>query len=37
MAGPGLTEAQTWRAWLPGPVLHRRTGHVLAGIACRRT
>ncbi len=37
LAGPGLTEAQTWRAWMPGPVLHRRTGHVLAGIACRRT
>ncbi len=37
MAGPGLAEAQTWRAWLPGPVLRRRTGHVLAGIACRRT
>jgi O-methyltransferase involved in polyketide biosynthesis len=33
MAGPGLTEAQTWRPWLPGPVLRRRTGHVLAGIA----
>jgi len=31
MTGPGLTEAQTWRAWMPGPVLRRRTGHVLAG------
>jgi len=37
MAGPGLAEAQTWRAWLPGPVSRRRTGHVLAGIAFRRT
>ncbi len=37
MTGPGLTEAQTWRAWLPGPVSHHRTGHVLAGIAFRRT
>ena len=37
MAGPGLTEAQTWRPWMPGPVLRRRTGHVLAGIARRRT
>jgi O-methyltransferase involved in polyketide biosynthesis len=37
MTGPGLTEAHTWRPWLPGPVLRRRTGHVLAGIACRRT
>ncbi len=36
MTGPGLAEAQTWRAWMPAPVLRRRTGHVLAGIALRR-
>jgi O-methyltransferase involved in polyketide biosynthesis len=30
--GPGVTEAQTWRAWLPEPVLRRRDGHVLAGV-----
>ena len=31
LVGPGVTEAQTWRAWLPEPVLRRRDGHVLAG------
>jgi hypothetical protein len=36
MAGPGLAEAQTWRAWMPEPVLRRRQGHVLAGVARRR-
>jgi hypothetical protein len=35
MTGPGLAEAQTWRAWMPGPVLRRRRGHVLAGVARR--
>jgi O-methyltransferase involved in polyketide biosynthesis len=37
MTGPGLAEAQTWRPWMSAPVLRRRTGHVLAGIARRRT
>jgi hypothetical protein len=32
LVGPGVTEAQTWRAWLPEPVLRRRHGHVLAGV-----
>jgi O-methyltransferase involved in polyketide biosynthesis len=32
LVGPGVTEAQTWRAWLPEPVLRRRDGHVLAGV-----
>ena len=31
--GPGVTEAQTWRPWQPEPVLRRRDGHVLAGVA----
>ena len=35
MVGPGLAEAQTWRAWMPGPVLRRRRGHVLAAVARR--
>jgi O-methyltransferase involved in polyketide biosynthesis len=35
MVGPGLAEAQTWRPWMSAPVLSRRTGHVLAGIARR--
>ena len=26
---PGVTGAQTWRAWLPQPVLRHRDGHVL--------
>jgi hypothetical protein len=33
--GPGVTEAQTWRAWMPEPLLRRRDGHVLAGVARR--
>ena len=33
LAGPGLTEAQTWRPWLTEPVPCRRDGHVLAGMA----
>ncbi len=37
MVGPGVTEAQTWRAWMPEPVLRRREGHVLAGVACLTT
>jgi len=35
LVGPGITEAQTWRAWMPEPVLRRRDGHVLAGVARR--
>jgi O-methyltransferase involved in polyketide biosynthesis len=33
LVGPGVTEAQTWRAWLSQPVLRHREGHVLAGVA----
>jgi O-methyltransferase involved in polyketide biosynthesis len=33
LAGPGLTEAQTWRPWLTEPVPCHRDGHVLAGVA----
>ncbi len=33
LVGPGVTEAQTWRAWLTEPRLCRRDGHVLAGVA----
>jgi hypothetical protein len=33
MVGPGVTEAQTCRPWQPEPVLRRRDGHVLAGVA----
>ena len=33
MTGPGLAEARTWRAWMPGPVSCRRIGHVLAAVA----
>ena len=36
LVGPGVTEAQTWRAWLPQPVLRHREGHVLAGVARRQ-
>ena len=36
LVGPGVTEAKTWRPWQPGPVLRRRDGHVLAGVARRR-
>jgi O-methyltransferase involved in polyketide biosynthesis len=32
LAGPGVTEAQTWRAWQPEPVMRHREGHVLAGV-----
>jgi SAM-dependent methyltransferase len=35
LVGPGVTEAQTWRPWQPEPVLRRRDGHVLAGVARR--
>jgi len=36
LVGPGVREAQTWRPWMPSPVLRRREGHVLAGVArCR--
>ena len=33
LVGPGVTEAQTWRAWMPEPVIRCREGHVLAGVA----
>jgi O-methyltransferase involved in polyketide biosynthesis len=33
MVGPGVSEAQSWRPWQPEPVLRRRDGHVLAGVA----
>jgi O-methyltransferase involved in polyketide biosynthesis len=33
LTGPGVTEAGTWRSWMPGPVLRSREGHVLAGVA----
>jgi O-methyltransferase involved in polyketide biosynthesis len=33
LAGPGVTEALTWRAWLTEPVPCDRDGHVLAGVA----
>jgi len=36
MVGPGVSEAQTWRAWHPEPVMRRREGHVLAGVARRQ-
>jgi len=36
MVGPGVTEAQTWRAWMPEPVLRRREGHVLVGVGRSR-
>jgi O-methyltransferase involved in polyketide biosynthesis len=32
LVGPGVTEADTWRAWLAEPVPCRRDGHVLAGV-----
>lgn len=37
MVGPGVSEAATWRPWQPEPVLRRRDGHVLAGVARRKT
>ena len=33
LAGPGVTEAGTWRAWMPRPMLRSREGHVLAAVA----
>jgi O-methyltransferase involved in polyketide biosynthesis len=36
LVGPGVTEAQTWRAWMPQPVMRHRDGHVLVGVAQRR-
>ncbi len=36
LVGPGVTEAQTWRAWMPEPVMRHREGHVLAGVARRQ-
>jgi O-methyltransferase involved in polyketide biosynthesis len=33
LVGPGVSEAATWRPWHPEPVLRRRDGHVLAGVA----
>jgi O-methyltransferase involved in polyketide biosynthesis len=33
LVGAGVTESQTWRPWQPEPVLRRRDGHVLAGVA----
>jgi hypothetical protein len=36
LVGPGVTEAQTWRAWMPQPVMRHREGHVLAGVAQRQ-
>ena len=35
LAGPGITEARTWRAWLTKPAPCSRDGHVLAGVARR--
>jgi O-methyltransferase involved in polyketide biosynthesis len=32
LMGPGVTEAQNWRPWMPEPVLRRRDGHVLAAV-----
>ena len=36
LVGPSVAEAQTWWAWMPEPVLRRREGHVVAGVARRR-
>jgi S-adenosyl methyltransferase len=36
LVGPGVTEAQTWRAWMPQPVMRHREGHVLVGVARRQ-
>ena len=36
LIGPGVTEAQTWRPWLPDPFMRHRDGHVLAGVARRQ-
>ena len=32
LVGPGVTEGQFWRPWLPEPAPRRRDGHVLAGV-----
>ena len=32
LVGPGLTEAQTWRAWRTDPSFRHREGHMLAGV-----
>jgi hypothetical protein len=32
LVGPGVSEAATWRPWLPEPVFRHRDGHVLAGV-----
>jgi hypothetical protein len=37
LVGPGVTEAQTWRPWLPQPMMRLREGHVLAGVARRQS
>jgi O-methyltransferase involved in polyketide biosynthesis len=36
LVGPGVTEAQTWRPWMPQPVMRHRDGHVLAGVVRRQ-
>jgi O-methyltransferase involved in polyketide biosynthesis len=36
LVGPGVSEAQTWRAWHPEPVLRHREAHVLVGVARRQ-
>jgi hypothetical protein len=36
LVGPGVSEAQIWRAWMPQSVLRHREGHVLAGVARRQ-
>ena len=36
LVGPGVTEAQTWRPWMPQPVVRQREGHVLVGVARRQ-
>jgi SAM-dependent methyltransferase len=36
LVGPGVSEAHTWRAWHPKPVLRHRDGPVLAGVARRQ-
>jgi O-methyltransferase involved in polyketide biosynthesis len=35
LVGPGVSEAQTWRAWHLEAVMRHREGHVLAGVARR--
>ena len=37
LVGPGVSEAQTWRAWMTQSVLRHREGHVLAGVARRQS